>query len=627
LNEIYEVDFMQYIDSIAESLAQVSRVDVQEARESIGRPKGGQADLCTTLAFSIAKKRGDNPAMLAKKWAGEGKWPAFVKKAAAVGPYLNIEFSNAFWADFLNQIVEGKIEKPVGKRKRAIVEYPSVNPNKPWHVGHLRNALLGDVISNILGYCGLEVQRIDYIDDLGLQVAQSVWGQKNLEAPQIPQGLEKYANKLDHVVGWQYVEVAKRVQDPQVEKQVRGMLKALEEGGEQAEESRKVVENILRAQYQTAMDFGVYHDALIFESDIVREIFDIGMEKIKKSKSVVLEKEGKNAGCWVVRLDGERGFVGLENADKILIRSDGTATYTGKDVVFQMYKFGLVQKDFRYLEFIKQRDSRIAYMSSKKGEKKDFGDADVVVNVIGVEQSYPQQVISAVLKKMGYQREAENSIHLDYEHVVLPEGRFSGRSGSWMKKDGGPGFSADELLWEVRKIAKEKITADYGEGEKERISQAVALGAIRFSFLRTSSNQKITFDYERALSLSGDSGPYIQYAYARALHIIQKAEEMNLEIEKMPTDYAFNEDEIKLVRAELSFGEMIDGCVQYYQVHPLCDYTLELATLFNRFYTTTKVIAETDDRVRSQRLFQLRAHVEMLSKCMDLLGIPKIKKM
>lgn len=615
---------MDYVESLARSLMLVADVDLEKALKSLTRPKGGQADICSTLAFTIAKEKKQNPSDLAKRWAEIGDWPGSIKKAEAVGPYLNFSLEDEFWAGLLNRYAQSG-QKSLDNGKRAIVEYPSVNPNKPWHVGHLRNALLGDCIANILDVAGFDVKRIDYIDDLGLQVAQSVWGQKNLQEQDFADGLKK----LDHVIGRQYVQVAKEVQRPEVEKEVRELLKKLErQDGKIAEDAREVVEDIVRAQYETAFLYGVYHDALIFESDIMNTIFEQGMQKIRESEGIVLEKEGKNSGCLVVRLEGQRGFEGLENADKVLIRSDGTATYTGKDVAFQMFKFGLIENRFRFREFVRQPDSSIAYMSSKDGERMDIGSADVVVNVIGIEQSYPQQVISAVLDRMGHSKEAKNSIHLGYEHVVLPEGRFSGRSGTWMKKEGGGiGFSADELLEEVRTRAKEKITAEYTDEEKIGIAESVSLAAIRFSFLRTSANQKIVFDYDKALSLAGDSGPYIQYAYARAHQILDKAKEQGVHEIEIAGDYGFNEQEVDMCRKVLEFDEVIKTCAQNYQVHPMCEYALEIATRFNRFYTTTKVLSEMDDRIRSQRLCEVRAYLNLLERTMCLLGIPRLERM
>ncbi|MFH1095710.1 MAG: arginine--tRNA ligase [Candidatus Micrarchaeota archaeon] len=621
-------------------------------------------DWCSTLAFSLAKKRKENPADLAGKWARGGEWPAFVRKAQAAGPYLNFYFNEAFWWDLIardSQAQKTGTAKTGAKRKpgKVLVEFPSVNPNKPWHVGHLRNALLGDSLARLLTAAGHEVERQDYIDDLGLQVAQSVWGRQHLPAPAAPEGSGELAGKLDHILGWQYVEVARKAEEEMVAAQVRALLKKLEEGtGPEAREARAVVEHCVKAQYQTAFAFGILHDALIFESDIVRTVFREGMEKIVSSGAVRKESDGKNAGCVVVKLADEKEFAGMESPDKVLIRSDGTATYTGKDVAFQLWKFGLLEADFSYAPFVKQPDGSVACSttSSKDGKRMGYGHADTVVNVIGMEQAYPQQVIQAVLRKMGLHGQAGHYVHIAYEHVVLPEGRFSGRAGTWMGAGGGPGFTADELLREVeREAAGRIITAKEerkrggdGEGsspaetgaragadgmpdeaERKKIAHAVSVAAIRFSFLRTSANQKITFDYDRALSLAGDSGPYVQYAYARAVHILHKAREAGLGAKppRDPAGYGLNGQERALARSLLRWPALLESCAAKYQVHPVADYAIDLAGKFNQFYNTTPVMKADTKEEKEARLLEVAAFKEGLGRAMDVLGIERLERM
>jgi len=613
-------------EELADSLSQTSGAKFEDAFSSLCAPKGAQADWCSTLAFSLAKTQKANPVALATKWANEAKWPKFVSRAQASGPYLNFYFAKNFWGKIVGQISKSK--KPTGKKQKIIIEFPSVNPNKPWHAGHMRNAILGDSLANVLSKCGYDVQRIDYIDDLGLQVAQSVWGEKNLPYANSQSADEKFAKKTDHVFGRQYVQVAKRIEEPQVNAQVRALLKKLEEGeGEEALQARKTVEKIVGAQYETAFMLGIYHDALIFESDIVRDIFAQGLEMIKKSGVLVLEEQGKNAGCWVVRLQGASGFEGLENADKIMIRSDGTATYTGKDVAFQLYKFGLLKNRFSFCEFIAQPNGKVAYMTCRKGEKMKFANAQTVVNVIGAEQAYPQKVICAVLERMGYVNEAKNSIHLAYEHVVLPQGKFSGRAGTWMGAQGEMGFSADELIDEVIKRARERINVEYNDEQKDKIAHAVGCGALRFSILRPSANQKIVFDMDRALSLSGDSGPYVQYAYARAFGIMAKAKEAGMKIKVPDAKYQYSEQETELLRFMLSWNDTLDSCAKNYQVHPVCEFAIGLAGAFNKFYTTSPVLNEKDEKKKSARLAIVYASSCLLAQCMEVIGIERLEKM
>ncbi len=627
--QVHSIDWKA---ELAAALSSAAGVPVEQAAGSLMPPSTPVADWCSNLAFSVAKEKKTNPAKLSAEWASSpnAKWPSFISKVEAVGPYLNFHFASSFWTALLSQAVSspswGKGEP---KAAKVLVEFPSVNPNKPWHVGHLRNALLGDSIARLLGASGRTAERMDYIDDLGLQVAQSVWGKQKLAGVQPPAG-SPFATKLDHQLGWQYVEVAKKLADPQVEEEVRSLLKQVEEGHEPiASSARALVESCVKAQYQTAFSFGIYHDALIFESDVIRTIFKEGLNKIISSGMAVKETEGKNAGCLVVRLADQPEFAGMENADKILVRSDGTATYTGKDVAFQLWKFGLLQDKFVYSPFMVQPNGQTAYKSSRSGDPFPFARAQAVVNVIGAEQAYPQKVIAAVMRKIGYKTQAAACIHLAHELVVLPEGRFSGRAGTWMSGEkGGPGFTADELLHEMKQLAIEKITAEnYSAEEKQIIANGVAVASIRFWFLRPSAMQKITFDYEKALSFSGDSGPYIQYAYARAGRIMEKAEEAGIAAKLPPADYVFNEKEIALLRLLLRWPSAVEHAASKYQVHPIADYALDAAGKFNEFYTTTPVLGEKAGGHSSSRLMMVAASRALLGQSMDILGLPRLEKM
>ncbi len=621
---------------LASALALAAGVTPEVAKASLLLPSTPLADHCSNLAFTQAKEKKLNPVQLAAGWAAAGKWPSFVERAEAAGPYLNFHFAPHFWATLLaSAAYGGHLGHGEPLAQKVLIEFPSVNPNKPWHVGHLRNAILGDSLARLLAASGRTVERMDYIDDLGLQVAQSVWGKSHLPSQPAPAG-SLFANKLDHQLGWQYVEVAKQITKPEVDVYVRAILKQVEEGDEPvASEARRLVEACVRAQYETAFSFGIYHDVLIFESDIVRTIFKEGLAKIIASGAAEKETTGKNAGCLVVRLAGQPGFEGMENADKILIRSDGTATYTGKDVAFQLWKFALLADKFFYSPFMKQPNGQTAYMSasardsSRQTYPMPFARAQEVVNVIGAEQAYPQKVIAAVMRQMGYSAQADACIHLAYEHVVLPAGRFSGRAGTWMAGgEGGPGFTADELLHEMKERAAEKITADYSPQEKKIIADGVAVASIRFWFLRPSAMQKITFDYEKALSFTGDSGPYIQYAYARAGRILEKGRVAGLAPKIPSPEYKFNEKEIALLRLLLRMRTVIKHGADKHQVHPIADFALETAARFNEFYSTTPVLAdEVSPADKTARLMMVAAARKLMGESMDILGLPRLEKM
>lgn len=569
---------------------------------------GKVGDLSSNIAFSLSREKKENPAKIAAEIAKKLKPTKTFSKIEAAGPYINFYLTDAAYSSIIENVISKKEKYGMGQKKdgKTIIEFPSVNPNKPWHIGHLRNALLGDSVARIMGFDGHPIERMDYINDLGLQVAQSLWGFLSYESD--PEG------KLDTWLGHQYVGIAKKFdEDKEVMEGVRNILKSLEMGNNDISlAGRELIERCIAAQYQTAFDFSIYHDVLIFESDIIRTIYEKGIEYLKKSKAVVHEKEGKNAGCWVVKLseDFEKEFGKLENPDKVLIRSDGTAVYTGKDIIFHLWKLGKLSADFTYEPFMEQPDGKVAYRSSSKGEKMDFGHGSAAINVIGVEQKYPQRVIVEVFKRLGLSDAASNIHHLSYEHVGLPEEKFSGRKGTWM------GYTADELLEEARKRVLEKIKLDVPVGEKEEIAKIVGAGAIKFSFLRTSSDKKITFRWDEALSMEGDSGPYLQYAFVRTNGILNKSKD------KPETDAIhFNEQEKRLLKRLAGFRDMVSRASRELAPHQVAQYALDVAADFSSFYTASPVIKAEEEKVRKTRLAITAATAIVLYNALMLLGI------
>jgi len=540
-------------------------------------------DLSTTLAFVIAKREKKNPAEVAERIEEIVREDPEVGEVRVIGPYVNIVFSESFFS----RVREEKTERPKEKGERVIVEYPSVNPNKPWHVGHLRNALLGDVISRLLDWAGYDVVRLDYVNDLGLQVAHSILyacGKK-------PQG------KFDHWLGKEYVEAARYAEEHPDE--VKEFLKKLE-NGEVETERKWIVEECVKAQHETALAYGIVEDVIVFESDVMRELWGVGLERLVKTGVVVKEESGKNAGCYVVKFER----TGMKEPDKVIVRSDGTATYTGKDIVFHLWKFGKIS-GLGFREFMDQ--GGVMLYASGGPLVCNFNDADWVINVIGAEQSYPQEVIRHCLRVLGLEKEAERLVHFAYEHAWSPEGKFSGRRGTWV------GYTADELL--------EETVAEASKRGSKKVAKEVALGAIRFSFLRPDPRKKILFSWERALSFEGDSGPYLQYSYVRARKILEKCGER-----KGGMGYLTPPDERRLLKFLAMFEEVVLHCARPEKPRPedMCEYGLKVAAAFNKFYTSTRVVGSEWESVRKKTVERF---VEVMGKVLDLLGIPRPREM
>jgi len=617
----YEVGNMDAYETAESRVKQM----IVDACESIGYkvdsvklelPKEEFGDFASPIAFDLAKEVKKAPRIIAGEIKANIKLnELFAKVEVAGAGYLNFYLDYAKFSELvLNSIDADYGKNDLGKGRTVIVEFPSVNPNKPWHIGHLRNALLGDSVARILEFSGFNVQRIDYIDDLGLQVAQSIWGYLHLS--------NRIEGKVDHWLGEQYVEVAKRIEEPNVAEEVRNIVKELEEGKSTiAALGRELALKCVLAQYETAFKFNIFHDVLIWESDIVREkLFEAAIKKAMECGAAVKETAGKNAGCIVARLDELPEFKGMESADKVLVRSDGTAVYTGKDLAFQLWKFGLIPSNFKFHRVMEQPNGKLLYSTGPEGVGMPFGKADVVVNVIGVEQAYPQLVLKILLKLMGYEKQSENSIHLAYEHAALPEGRFSGRRGTWL------GFTADELVEETTKEALKQVRErfkDMGEEEKQKIAKTVAVGAIRFDFLRATPERKIIFKWEEALRFEGDTAPYTQYSYARATRILEKAGEVTDAVDYSVLSSA---EEKRLIKKIALFPKVVLSAATAYRPHMIADYLLELASDFSKFYTNRPVL-QANPVEKAARLKLVSSYRQVLKNGLWLLGIDAPERM
>ena len=617
--------FLQLKKKLAEAISSAAGVSLEEAEASVELPKGQFGDVATSICFSLAKRERKNPVQLANEICGKLKLPDWVSEAKTTGPYINFFLSDGFYAALVKEIerqgasfgegtFRGKAPGGTGaegswkvRKGKTIIEFPSVNPNKPWHIGHLRNALLGDSVARVLAFNGENVERTDYIDDLGLQVAQSFWGYLHLG--------KKPSGKLDLWLGGEYVEAAKKFEEDQnVQAQVRELVKEMEEGeGENASECRKLVEKCVSAQYETAFKFSIYHDVMIFESDILHTIFEEGMARLKENPAIVKETEGKNAGCLVAKMTSPE-FAAMESPDKILVRSDGTATYTGKDVIFQLWKFDLLKSNFHYSEFMEQPNGKKCMMTSHKGKAEKFGKASRVINVIGMEQAYPQKVIKEILLSMGYGKEAESSVHLSYEHVGLEDSKFSGRQGTWV------GYTTDELYDEGVKRAEAKIKPDVEGEERAKIAATIAAAAIRFTMIRTTPEKKITFRWDDALSLEGDSAPYAIYAHARAHKISEKGG-------KGKAGKKFEPAEKELLKKAMLLEFIVSESARQLRPHIVADYCLDLASLYNKFYNACPILSCEDEKVKEGRLATNYAAKVALANALGAVGIPALERM
>ncbi len=586
-----------------------SKVSIEDVEKSI-EVLGSHADISSSIAFKLSGILKRSPMEIAKILASNMKKPDYLSGTEASGAYVNARFDN----ETFSRLVLSEISKfgdkygarGIGAGAKAIVEYPSVNPNKPWHIGHLRNALLGDSISRIMAFCSYIVERVDYIDDLGLQMAESVWGWQNLSS--------KPDKKFDQWLGEEYVNVNRKIENEAVKAVINDILRKMEEGNnEESRLSREIAEKCVSAQYETAKNYHISHDIMIWESDIVKEnLLKNALEIALKSGVAVNATEGKYAGCIIANV---KSFANLEEGAKVLVRSNGTATYIAKDIAFHMWKLGIINRKFKFEKFnAEQYDSKPIYSSSQKGAEADFGNAAYAINIIGAAQEMQQEMLKSIFDSV--QKSDKKIIHISYGEVGIEGGNLSGRKGGWLGK--GSNYTADDLLKETKRRSLEIISGEAtNEIEKEKIADHVAISAIKMEFLKYAPEKQIIFSWQRALDINGNSGPYCMYTYARASKVLGKEEPEPLEGDDYKT--IGNADDFVLIKKLGNFPDMVEKACREYRPTVLAEYIMDVSYSFNAFYEKMQILKGGE--AKKARLAITASAVQVLKNCMGLLGI------
>ncbi len=602
-----------------------AEMTTEQAYATIEVPKGEHGDMSSSIAFRLAKQLKLAPDKIAEAVVAGIKPSGGVSEVKSLGGYISAWADQASYSKaVLDAINEGGGSYGAcdsGKGEKVIVESPSVNPNKPWHIGQLRNALLGDVISNIHSACSYTVEREDYIDDLGLQVAESIWGYAHIA--------HNPDKKIDQWFGEQYVKVNKVMQEKNIQPELDELLKKMEDHrSKEAKLGRDLTGKVVRAQYETAFDYGIYHDVLIWESDIVRtKLLDKAITAAKEKGVLKTPKEGKFKDCLVVDLTGTGEFGQNEETIKVIVRSTGVATYVAKDFAFHAWKFGLINPGFKFSKFMaEQPNGRPLYSTNESGEEIKFGNVKKAINLIGAEQKYEQQVLRMLFARMGYPKIAENIVHLAYGLVSVESGSLSGRTGGWLGEKRN--YTADDLLREVRGKAKELVLKSEKITDKSKVddtAKAIAIAAIKFEYLKVTPEKEVVFSWEKALNFEGNSGPYCMYTYARAARILEKGSRSPIKL--TASDYAqiTRGKDFELLMMLGKAPEMVEKACAEYRPNIITKYLLDISSTFSGFYESMPVLK--GGLAKDARLAVVAATKQVMGNMLALLGITPIEVM
>ena len=532
----------------------------------------------------------------------------WVREWTTSGGYVNACLDEARWVptvieEALTRDPAAPLPAPYGHAVmpgKTLVEHTNINTNKAAHIGHLRNACLGDTVARVLRRTGHRVEVNDYIDDTGAQVADVVVGVREL-------GLEpREGEPFDQFCSRAYVEVSRRYEtEPELVERRRATLRAIEErDNEVALFAKQLASRVVDAHLATMARFDIGYDLLTWESDIIELGFwRHAFEQLREAGAIVRVESGRLAGCWVMPWDdaAEADDAGEERDAKVLVKSDGVATYTAKDIAYQLWKFGLLGLDFHYRPWHPELPTSPATTSaSAEGAGLDgagFGHAARVVNVIDARQAYLQQVVRDALDRLGHHEEAERSVHLAYEVVALTPA--AARELGVEVADGGPAVvalsgrrgievRADDLL----DLAVAKLGDKARDAETAR---ALAAAAVRYYLLKFSLTQIIAFDFDEALRVTGDTGVYLQYAHARASGILRRIEGDGDGEGPPPVPAGLLPVERALLhRIEAHPRAVADAAASLAPV-VLTDYAFSLASAFSDFYEHTPPIVREED--------------------------------
>jgi arginyl-tRNA synthetase len=624
-------------------------------------------DFSTNICFLLAKKLKKSPYEIAEHIVNTilptssilMNKNGLIESVSFVNPgFINFKINNkVFVREFFKKVANNPKSEPENKDfsepyELILIEHTSVNPNKALHVGHLRNAVIGDCLYRILRTAGKDVRVINYIDDSGVQVADIIVGFKHagfstrIDDQEIP----KEKTKFDHYCGNEiYVKTNDLYKNrPDLVIKRKSILKELEDPeSDTSRFTQTIVDRVLRDQLTTCWNLRCRYDLLSFESQIVQSNLWTDIFLILRDKEIIYyEKVGKNAGCWM--------YKSAKEGDKVLVRSDLTLTYFAKDIPFAVWKLGYLRNPFDYVFYANQWDASILYRTNIKknrceiSEAKsdsgketmiDFNRVSKVITIIDSRQERLQNLLVEILGKLGMDSKYK---YLGYEPVILSQNsldslgisaddknslHMSGRKGIYIEAD-----RALSILEERSKVETRNRNPELSEEEIVFISKQISISAIRYFFIKFDLGKMITFDINESLSLEGDTASYIQYAYARGKRVEDKKIEANLlkkqnKLENRIEILDFSSTEIELIKHLCRYEIELNQAANNIDPKVLSKYLFELATMFNNFYEKSPILKEKNEMLATHRALILNSTLEILKRCMNIIGITPLMRM
>ena len=574
--------FLKLLENIRSKTTEIlDAKNYEPVQFSVESAKPGFGDITCNVPFLLSKQLKKSPQEISNELSQMYNFddmPQIKNVEPHPSGYLNFSIDYTKFNDLVISLSlqenYGKLE--FGNNEKIVVEHTSVNPNKALHVGHIRNIILGDVVSKILKKANYDVKVLNYVDDSGLQVADIIVGFTELGFSQESPDNEKF----DHYCGdTVYVKTTEKYEsDKELEGKRHEILKQIEDrSSEVSKIAQTITRKVLNEQLKTVWNLGVFYDCLNFESQIIHsKLWETIFEKLKSDNQIKYEDEGDNAGCWVIPADGED--------DKILVRSNGVATYIAKDIPYAAWKLGLVDDPFYYKIHSTQKNSQTLYETSLDGDNKLNFSGSKVITVIDNRQIRLQKIVSGLMAKF---KEEGAYTHLGYESVTLSadtvkslglsvdgeSAQMSGRKGLYV--------NADTVLETLTKRVYDESKSrneNLSESELQNIANIVAVGTIRYEMIKPDLDKIITFDLKNSLRLEGDTCSYIQYSYARASRILEKTDakpNFDSGFELLSSEYETN-----LIKKIAMFDVQVNDAVNNLSPKVIAKYSYELSSHF-----------------------------------------------